>query len=220
MKYYIYVSDAKVDMLLPQIPATQRKRIAAELKVNISILSGTVSIAQPALDNRISRLMAVTRYLETRHTMGSIDHPEGWVYGRHAVHWALTHKRGVVAFYGRTDAENSFFLGGSAAHLIGGSPNARHIFGVSNTPTLMRYLKRLSATEAQSIDVDAPAVHGSEALSVRSQEWYRRIAFGRFMLADEPPVLVEFIARPLATFEGVRGQRAILATPLYVASAD
>jgi hypothetical protein len=34
MRYYIYISDAKVDMLLSQIPHEQRNKIATELKLD------------------------------------------------------------------------------------------------------------------------------------------------------------------------------------------
>lgn len=38
MKYYIYISSLKVDMLFEQLPAPLKKKIAAELKIDLKIL--------------------------------------------------------------------------------------------------------------------------------------------------------------------------------------
>jgi uncharacterized protein DUF7019 len=43
LKYYIYVSKAKVDMLLPQVPLTFKTKFDAEIGVHIGILSGKIS---------------------------------------------------------------------------------------------------------------------------------------------------------------------------------
>jgi len=38
-RFYVYISDAKVDMLLGQIPAGLLERLAAEVTVDLKILS-------------------------------------------------------------------------------------------------------------------------------------------------------------------------------------
>jgi hypothetical protein len=48
MKYYVYISDSKVDMLLPQVPGALKQTIAAKLGFDIKILSGeSVLSAKP-----------------------------------------------------------------------------------------------------------------------------------------------------------------------------
>jgi Family of unknown function (DUF7019) len=42
MKYYTYVSDAKLDMLFAQIPSRVSKRLSAELKVDFKVVSLTL----------------------------------------------------------------------------------------------------------------------------------------------------------------------------------
>ena len=38
LRFYVYVSDAKVDMLLAQIPQGLMKRFAAELTIDLKLL--------------------------------------------------------------------------------------------------------------------------------------------------------------------------------------
>ncbi|MCI0689871.1 MAG: hypothetical protein L0Y54_21920 [Sporichthyaceae bacterium] len=45
MKYYLYVSDRKVDMLFDQIPRRLRRRLAAEAKVDLKVASVTLTSA-------------------------------------------------------------------------------------------------------------------------------------------------------------------------------
>ena len=59
MRYYIYVSDAKVDMLLPQVTDTEKATIAAEFKVDIKLISASLKSERVTHDNRIYRLAAV-----------------------------------------------------------------------------------------------------------------------------------------------------------------
>jgi len=39
MKYYIYISDAKVDMLFPRVPHHITKKVALEFKMDLKLLS-------------------------------------------------------------------------------------------------------------------------------------------------------------------------------------
>ena len=64
---YYYISDAKVDMLLPQIFLAQKHEIATELKVSLpSLIEAKVGTKRMALENRVSRAKAVETYLSKR----------------------------------------------------------------------------------------------------------------------------------------------------------
>ena len=41
MKYYIYISDAKVDMLLPQVPHDVQKKVSTDFGFDMKILKAT-----------------------------------------------------------------------------------------------------------------------------------------------------------------------------------
>jgi hypothetical protein len=41
MKYYVYISDAKIDMLLPQVPHEVKKKMASEFGFDFKLLKGS-----------------------------------------------------------------------------------------------------------------------------------------------------------------------------------
>jgi hypothetical protein len=41
MKYYIYISDAKVDIVLPQVPHATGKKVATEFGIDLKVLKAT-----------------------------------------------------------------------------------------------------------------------------------------------------------------------------------
>ena len=40
MKYYIYISDTKVDMLFPQVPHDIKRKVATQFGIDIKLFSG------------------------------------------------------------------------------------------------------------------------------------------------------------------------------------
>lgn len=62
MKYYIYISDAKVDMLFPQVPHDIKKKVATEWKMDLKLLSAARKVETESEDNRIARLETVVDF--------------------------------------------------------------------------------------------------------------------------------------------------------------
>jgi hypothetical protein len=77
MKYFVFVSDAKVDMLLPQIPQKLKSKLTAEIGVNIGVLTAGLKSERDVGEkpDRISRLNAVIKFLRKTEDVGSIDEP-------------------------------------------------------------------------------------------------------------------------------------------------
>lgn len=63
MRYYIYVSTAKVDMLYEQIPPKLLQRLVVEAKVDLKVLSVSVQSARTDA-SRYERLDLVEAYLD------------------------------------------------------------------------------------------------------------------------------------------------------------
>ena len=59
MRFYQYISDSKVDMLLPQIPLKAKQKITAEIGFDIKILTAKLKTERDSLDDRVSRLLVV-----------------------------------------------------------------------------------------------------------------------------------------------------------------
>jgi hypothetical protein len=55
MKYYVYISDAKVDMLLPQIPHDARKKIATEIGIDLKVFQAKRKTEIQEGDDRIAK---------------------------------------------------------------------------------------------------------------------------------------------------------------------
>jgi len=81
MKYYQYISDSKVDMLLPQLALAFRQKIAGEIGFDLKILSAKLKGDINSLDDRISRLAVVANYIAETQQVGTIQEPASWIRG-------------------------------------------------------------------------------------------------------------------------------------------
>ncbi len=79
MKYYVYISDAKVDMLLPQITQEQKKKLATEFKIDLKILSASRKTETEMDDNRITKLEAVCEFIRQYGNLGTVDAPDEYI---------------------------------------------------------------------------------------------------------------------------------------------
>jgi hypothetical protein len=117
-KYYIYVSDAKVEMMISQIdPSFQRKR-TAEWTLNFKIFGAKKGTEATPGDNRFARLETVVRYLEDYGDLGTVDQPGQFFRGSLLMKWGPLEVPTIFYFGGYTD-HTILGLVGSAAHLIG-----------------------------------------------------------------------------------------------------
>src|SRR5436309_3024639 len=90
MKYYIYISDTKLDMLYPQIPKALLKRIASELSINLKLLGAEANIVaknDQSNETRYSKVKIVTEYIEKHLDVGSIDAPSTYFKGTLPMAW-------------------------------------------------------------------------------------------------------------------------------------
>ena len=81
MRYFLYISDSKVDMLLPQIPAATKKTVAAEIGFDVRLLKGKIATKRQHLENRIHRLLALEKHILNTERLGSITQAASWIRG-------------------------------------------------------------------------------------------------------------------------------------------
>ncbi len=62
LKCYLYISDAKLDMLYAQIELPRRNNLVSELKLDLKIVSLSLR-ENPQEDTRYGKLQAVSSYL-------------------------------------------------------------------------------------------------------------------------------------------------------------
>jgi len=85
VKYYIYISDTKVDMLYPQIPKPVLKRIASSLSIDLKLLGAELSVGiknNQVDETRYAKVRIVSEYIEKHLDVGSIDAPSTYFKGK------------------------------------------------------------------------------------------------------------------------------------------
>lgn len=199
-RYFVYISDAKVEMLLQQIdPGAMRKR-TSELGVDLKFLKGKRGAETLAGAERTARLERVVRHLIDFGDLGGVDEPGQFFWGLMPLRWGpMVGKDGfpMVYFGGRTD-KTVLGLGGSRAHVFGapGGLEPEAPLGRSMLPSLLNGITPTDATDQMA------AVH--EATST----------------LRGPEQNMEFIAKRLLHGPGPQDEHVLLGSPLYVALVD
>jgi hypothetical protein len=200
-------------MLFAQIPAGTRKRLAAELKFDLKVVSLSLR-EEPNDETRYSKLGAVERYLRDNEDVGTIDAPGVWFGGELpmiAGPLDAIGSQAPVAFFSGETATMMVGLGGSITHLIGAStpPAGSYQFPSSALPTLLNVVKEQNESEQVGDSLDEQPGGGSSFFALAMLVERRQGAYQN----------VEFLARRLM-YTPARPKSAVLGSPLYVAATD
>jgi len=218
VRYYVYISDAKVNMLFPQI--------SSEFHVPLTAFPFTGTEVA-----RIQRLDAVLRYIERSGRIGSIDEPSDYVFGSEELYWGHFHEHEItadkatpslVAFCGRT-AKTTLLMCGATRHLVGNQQPEEPGYSSSQVPYLLKTL--LTAVELEGAPAEDITRHPSgnteaERLPQRGRELALALVHAAQVHVDGVEQKLEFLAKPLLSGPGPRGaEQCLLASPLYVSLA-
>jgi hypothetical protein len=201
IKYYLYISDAKVEML-----AGQLKRGAGEVlsgwKVNVGPV-GVETALRPVPASRYKQIEKIRRHILAREDYGTIDDPGAYVIDTVPVRWGPFGADSAITFFTGATARTVFALGGSTASLIqpprreGGGAYPR---GGSATDilisTLLHAFGRTDHPHYDPVATDYPGAL-SDAISGLAADYAR--------LPSCPQVEVEFLAKTLVAGEQERG---------------
>ncbi len=156
MKYYVYISETKVNMLFDQIPTRLRDTLATELKIDLKVFSTTFTEGTKQ-QTLISQLNVVTEYVDKHEQVGSVESPQSYFRGTLDMEWAYLRfgldDPHTVVFASRTD-ENTLVLTGSGENLIGANKNTTAITYPHLTSSafamqqLLEYLAKVKFKEA------------------------------------------------------------------------
>jgi hypothetical protein len=222
--YYVYVSDAKVDMLLGSIPERQRRTLALELKVDLKIISATAKSEEAVpTQTRFGRLAVVAKHLRDTAFVGPLNSPAEYIADTCPVSWwdypavALgeTESGAITVFAGRT-SNTTFALFGSGVHVIGRQSTKPAMF--SSSPAIVSFLKQeFGDVRSFSSPTVMPAPAPIQQVLAATLDAAENI------LSMVPGQSMEFLARRLlsGTIESDGKKMAVtIATPLYVALAS
>lgn len=126
LRYFLYISDAKLDMLYDQIDKGALRRIRAEVSVNLKLASVRLTQEpQAPVATRIAKLRVVEAFIDKYHSVGSNQSPgDEYFRGQMDMQWGWLEvggelpSRPVVMFRGR-DEGGFVMLAGSRRHVIG-----------------------------------------------------------------------------------------------------
>lgn len=202
LKYYIYISATKVNMLYPQIPPEFLATAEAELKVNLGILSTGIKSRNPDPPSELAgRVGVVAKYIREHDKVGTPESPNTWFHASARFRWGVLRDYAAdIALFGGRIGERLVVLLGSSDSLVGAaqSVEAQHAL---NYYTL-RFFNEVVRARTELVGRQPPA--GS---------WKDVVEFGLTALPDTEHQ-VEFLARVLHE-EG----NLLVATPLYVSLA-
>lgn len=231
MKYYLYISDSKVDMLLPQIPRQAKQKIATELKIDIKIFGASRKTERTTEEDRISRLQAVAEYISNNEDVGTPDQPAEYFSGTLPMRWgpfgleeqgnSRADDSPIVYFSGSTE-QTLVGLGGSAKHVIGNTGGSNpHDWGGSSGPVLLQLLMNVTGTKVQHLEshfrINVDRFDNLHILGLRME--------ATFGMMEGPEQRLEFLAKRILAGERPvvpQGEKPFvtLGTPLYVAMAE
>lgn len=229
LRYFLYISDTKLDMLFGQIDPGLRRRVSAEAKVDLKLASLVLRQSDRPEAARMANLRVVEHYLDTHHQVGTVRAPgHEYFRGSMAMQWGWlwdytnvdtpTGGRDTVFFKGRA-GEHVVVLAGSRRHVLGEQPAAENsdLDAGSHLPYILAYI-------AEHIS-GSPELHPKWAALRRGASAGRKPDKYGLQAALEvdlrgPEQHLEFLAIPLAQGDLPRHRGAThgtLATPLYVA---
>jgi hypothetical protein len=209
MKYYIYISDTKVDMLFAQIPQSILKKISGELNINLGMVSVSLKEKQNE-QTRFDKVNVVSNYINEHLDVGDVDHPKAYFKETVSTRWGPLFggdTENLVFFAGKTH-QTIFGLGGSSQHVMGQqkgqSPGPN-----SFTPSILASLKKL----------DIHSDFGALSDDIASHSDPLRLVSDAAAWLEGPEEKLEFLAKKLV--EGsLNSKHILLGSPIYVAYAD
>jgi len=210
VRYYLYISDAKVDMMLPQIdPAWSHKRVT-EFSLGVKAAGAKRSVERAGTDS-VPRLERVVRHLEDHGDLGDVDEPGQYVHGVLPMQWGAVGDGDAVYFGGRTE-RTIVGLGGSAGHVLStaaAAPPPQHRLSASLMPILLDRLAALTPEdETAGDDALAMVVQANSALRGPAQT----VEFVAKRMLYGPCPYPELYARD--------DMAVLLGSPLFVALVD
>lgn len=209
LRYYIYVSEPKVDMLYAQIPKSTRSSLEAELKINLHLVD--VSFKEKQFDDTLySKLGVVEEYLNKQEEVGSIASPKDFFKGSAHLQWARISDR--VVFFGGMINNTAVGLGGSLQYVLGNSPKDIEQGGISHTPGLVSFLyKELQLRVLEPLQTNLTD-EAQEERAVSATDWWAK------ELSKSAIQKFDFLAKKLVCTKYYKND-VLLGTPVYVALA-
>ncbi|HTS98619.1 MAG TPA: SAVMC3_10250 family protein [Streptosporangiaceae bacterium] len=215
-RYYLYLSDIKLNMLFEQIDSKILDQIGAEVKVDLKLASMTLHKTYHPDKARTAKLKVVEQFIDARCEVGTIQRPgHQYFRGNMKMRWGFPASDGLrsdaVCFVGwEPEYPRLICLVGSRHHVLGENPPVVDQ-SWSLLPTIMEDLAGLNdRSESETRDViddigELPRIFNADG------GIFRRLQ----------PQQLQFLAIPLIEEGDGTGYapHIVLGSPLYVTMA-
>jgi len=236
LRYFLYISDTKLEMLFEQIDPALRRTISAEATIDLKLASLTLRQADPPPAARTAKLRMVERYIDTHHRVGTIGAPgHDYFRGSMPMQWGWLADGGYhdmsisgldTVFFRGERASYVVVLAGSRRHVLGEQPAAEdsRLFAHSATPNIFAVIgEHISRSPGLSqhwrdqweVPVDPPEVGLRDAAQLELRGPSQNLEFLALTLIQDDGVPIHIGGWPETTEQ----VHAVLGTPLYVAVA-
>jgi len=206
IKYYLYLSKVKVEMLWGQINQNDMEKLTTEMKISLGFFSGGVK--SEAKDETIySQLNLILAYLESKKLIGTIQDPKTFFRGSipmtfQELNFYRGENDGKMVLFSGCDFNNKCLIGlvGSTSHITG----MNHI-----EPASLGYAQQEFWMKIQ----DELIPPNETQLMNEMYDLDNMIHYQAIRRKDGPPKQnLEFVAKTFVSKEGF-----LLGSPIYVA---
>jgi hypothetical protein len=139
MKYYLYQSKSKIEMLHGQIRTGKQKK-TTEFKFGVKVFSASRKSEKESHDSLSNMVEEVTEYIREKYNVGSVDYPGEYVEGTMNMRWGpiegYSGESVPLVYFGGITDETVVGLSGSKKHLLGENPTSGVSSG-SATPMII-----------------------------------------------------------------------------------
>jgi hypothetical protein len=221
MKYYCYISNAKLNMLFPQIPRRFLDGLSGELSVNVGLIKTTLK-DRGLTPTRLSKLEVVSQYIENNLDVGHLAAKHSYIKDTLEMHTVFAPERGIALFTHYSPPEtvadgfNAILLSGSLKHVIG-MESVETLISNSNTFTIVNELEAMSEKQ-KSIERQL-VIDNRIADQTVYQPTYIDAILRWSSFKKGPVQKYEFLAKTLVA-DAKGDDRVLLATPIYVSLVD
>ncbi|WAU82571.1 SAVMC3_10250 family protein [Streptomyces sp. Qhu-G9] len=229
----LYLSETKMQHLMPQLPGRVRKRLGLSAGLNVGVLSVSATLESAGTSPPITALNAVIRMIERQHGRRGLLDPDlregDWIRFSTPFRYADTHSGkdvdpdavGGLVFF--ASESRQLLLIGSASHIVDQRPpeeTPRRTLALLYVNSLLRYAATLRKQPDRAATGDVPAVLEdlySDAGRVMEQVG---IVHNVLQIEGLPLMTLAGYARVLVLDDNPPSSRSVLATPLYVEYAS
>jgi hypothetical protein len=207
IKYYLYISDTKVDMLFNQIPQKFFTEYAGEIKIDLKLLG--ISINKLSSEqSKYEKILPVLRYLSKQKKIGTISQPSEYFSGCIPMRWGILGTK--MAYFIGSEENTILGLGGSKYHLLGEKRELE-----------IPYTGYWATSSAPSIIEQIGIVMLSEENKSNYKDLDIRLLTSATKELKGPIQNCEFVAKTLVrNFDREKNRFFLLGSPIYVALVE